>query len=187
MHNAGRGSRCCSCRAIPTTPLCITGFWTRERSSSRSRSVPTSWPPKSGTCSWRRAALREPNEPQGQLPVTLAEENRQLVADPMQRLVKSGGRLVKHVRYYWLMLAESHLTRRLFGSIVAAEGGPAGVSRMLCGAGKSKLGEGGGAERRLTNPIKPGASKFLRSRRSRSRPVRGPLEPLAMERNKRNS
>ena len=54
----------------------------------------------------------------------------------MQRLVKSGGRLVKHVRYYWLMLAESHLTRRLFGSIVAAEGGPAGVSRMVCGAGK---------------------------------------------------
>ena len=35
-----------------------------------------------------------------------------------QRLVKTGGRLVKHARYYWLMLAESHLTRRLFGSIV---------------------------------------------------------------------
>jgi hypothetical protein len=35
-----------------------------------------------------------------------------------QRLVKTGGRLVKHARYYWLMLAESHLTRRLFGSRV---------------------------------------------------------------------
>ena len=35
-----------------------------------------------------------------------------------QRLVKSGGRLIKHARYYWLLLAESHLTRRLFGSIV---------------------------------------------------------------------
>ena len=35
-----------------------------------------------------------------------------------QRLVKSGGRLVKHARYYWLMLAESHLTRRLFGAMV---------------------------------------------------------------------
>ena len=35
-----------------------------------------------------------------------------------QRLVKTGGRLVKHARYYWLMLAESHLTRRLFGAIV---------------------------------------------------------------------
>jgi hypothetical protein len=35
-----------------------------------------------------------------------------------QRLVRTGGRLVKHARYYWLMLAESHLTRRLFGSMV---------------------------------------------------------------------
>jgi hypothetical protein len=30
------------------------------------------------------------------------------------RLVKTGGRLVKHARYSWLLLAESHLTRRLF-------------------------------------------------------------------------
>jgi hypothetical protein len=35
-----------------------------------------------------------------------------------QRLVKTGGRLVKHARYYWLLMAESHLTRRLFGSMV---------------------------------------------------------------------
>ena len=35
-----------------------------------------------------------------------------------QRLVKTGGRLVKHARYYWLLLAESHLTRRLFASMV---------------------------------------------------------------------
>jgi hypothetical protein len=35
-----------------------------------------------------------------------------------QRLVKTGGRLVKHARYYWLLLAESHLTRRLFGSMM---------------------------------------------------------------------
>jgi hypothetical protein len=31
-----------------------------------------------------------------------------------QRLVKTGGRLIKHARYYFLLLAESHLTRRLF-------------------------------------------------------------------------
>ncbi len=36
-----------------------------------------------------------------------------------QRLVKTGGRLIKHARYYWLLLAESHLTRRLFGSMLA--------------------------------------------------------------------
>jgi hypothetical protein len=35
-----------------------------------------------------------------------------------QRLVKTGGRLVKHARYYWLLLAESHLTRRLFGMML---------------------------------------------------------------------
>jgi hypothetical protein len=32
--------------------------------------------------------------------------------------VKTGGRLVKHARYYWLLLAESHLTRRLFRAMV---------------------------------------------------------------------
>jgi DDE family transposase len=35
-----------------------------------------------------------------------------------QRLVKTGGGLVKHARYYWLLLAEGHLTRGLFGSMV---------------------------------------------------------------------
>jgi hypothetical protein len=34
-----------------------------------------------------------------------------------QRLVKTGDRLIKHAPY-WLMLAESHLTRWLFGSMV---------------------------------------------------------------------
>ena len=48
-----------------------------------------------------------------------AEEDRKLVADQLQqRLVKTGARLVRHARYYWLMLAESHLTKRLFGSMV---------------------------------------------------------------------
>jgi hypothetical protein len=35
-----------------------------------------------------------------------------------QRLVKAGGRLIKLARYYWLLLAESHLTRRLFASML---------------------------------------------------------------------
>jgi hypothetical protein len=34
-----------------------------------------------------------------------------------QRLVKTGGRLIKHARYYWLLLAESLLARRLFGAM----------------------------------------------------------------------
>ena len=34
-----------------------------------------------------------------------------------QRLVKRGGRRVKHARYYWLLLAERHVTRRLLASM----------------------------------------------------------------------
>jgi hypothetical protein len=46
-----------------------------------------------------------------------------------QRLVKTGGRLIQHARYYWLLLAQSHLTRRLFGNMlqkIAALRSPAG-------------------------------------------------------------
>jgi len=32
--------------------------------------------------------------------------------------VKTGGRLIKHASYYWLLLAESHLTRRLFAGML---------------------------------------------------------------------
>jgi hypothetical protein len=42
-----------------------------------------------------------------------------LVADSLQqRRAKTGGRLVKHARYYWLLLAEGHLMRRWFGSML---------------------------------------------------------------------
>ncbi len=34
-----------------------------------------------------------------------------------QRFVKTGGRLVKHARYYWLLLVEGHLTRQRFGGM----------------------------------------------------------------------
>ena len=35
-----------------------------------------------------------------------------------QRLFKTGGRLIRHARYFILQLAESHLTQRLFGQIL---------------------------------------------------------------------
>jgi hypothetical protein len=35
-----------------------------------------------------------------------------------QRLVKTGGRLIKHSRDYWLLLGEGHLHRRLFGGML---------------------------------------------------------------------
>ena len=41
-----------------------------------------------------------------------------LLTSLQQRLVKTGGRLVKQARCYWLLLAENHLTRRLFGAML---------------------------------------------------------------------
>jgi hypothetical protein len=35
-----------------------------------------------------------------------------------QRLVKTGGRLIKHARYDWLLLAEGHQTGRVFAAIL---------------------------------------------------------------------
>jgi hypothetical protein len=46
-----------------------------------------------------------------------------------QRLVEDGRTIGEHARYYWLLLAGSHLTRRLFGSMLrrtAALAVPAG-------------------------------------------------------------
>ena len=46
-----------------------------------------------------------------------------------QRLVKTGGRMIKHARYLWLLLAGSYLTPRLSASMVqriATLPGPAG-------------------------------------------------------------
>jgi hypothetical protein len=46
-----------------------------------------------------------------------------------QPLVKTGGRLIKHARNYWLLLPENRLTRRLFGGLlrsIAALPSPAG-------------------------------------------------------------
>jgi hypothetical protein len=55
---------------------------------------------------WRRLAL----------PAAVANWS---LTSLQQRLVKTGGRLIKHARYYWLLLAESHLTRRLFGGMLS--------------------------------------------------------------------
>jgi hypothetical protein len=65
---------------------------------------------------WRRLALPKRN---GNWSLTSLQ----------QRLVKTGGRLIKHAGYYWLLPAESHLTRRLFGGMlrrIAALPSPAG-------------------------------------------------------------
>ena len=65
-----------------------------------------------------------------------------------QRLVKTGGRLVKHARYYWLMLAESHLTRRLFGSMVRRIDALAVATGWRVGDDTAKPGNSGREGRR---------------------------------------
>jgi hypothetical protein len=47
-----------------------------------------------------------------------------------QRLVKTGGRLVKHARYSWVLLAEGHLTRGCFGSMLRKDRGAAAAGRV---------------------------------------------------------
>ena len=54
---------------------------------------------------WRRLAL-------------LAEVANWSLTSLQQRLVKTGGPVIRYARYYWLLLAESHLTRRLFGGML---------------------------------------------------------------------
>ena len=53
---------------------------------------------------WRRLAL----------PVGIVDWS---LTSLQQRVVKTGGRLVKHARYYWLMLAEGHWTRTRFSAM----------------------------------------------------------------------
>lgn len=35
-----------------------------------------------------------------------------------QRLVNTGGRLIRHARYFWLLLAEGHLAKRPFAAML---------------------------------------------------------------------
>jgi hypothetical protein len=48
----------------------------------------------------------------------LAIQSRSLTS-LQQRLFKTGGRLIRHARYFVLQLAEGHLTRPLFRQSVA--------------------------------------------------------------------
>ena len=59
----------------------------------------------------------QPRQPLAATGAAWAHQNWSLTS-LQQRLVKTGGRLVKHARYYWLLLAESQLTRRLFAGML---------------------------------------------------------------------
>jgi hypothetical protein len=92
-----------------------------------------------------------------------------------QRLVKTGGRLIKHARYCWLLLAESHLTRRLFAGMLRKIDGAAvagGIARAQSGA-KFDVG-GGRSERCVRN-----RSKKMHFRAWLAHQMRNPAHPGA--------
>ena len=67
-------------------------------------------------------------------------------ASMQQRLVKTGGRLVKHARYYWLMLAAGHLTRGRFAAMlrrIAMLPLPAGEQQVAEHANRVAENQGG--------------------------------------------
>ena len=81
-----------------------------------------------------------------------------------QRLVKTGGRLLKHARYYWLPLAESHLTRRLFGAMqqIAGSHHPNRVELpVVARQPRNRSQERHGRARCLKNPVPEAARAGL--------------------------
>jgi hypothetical protein len=79
-----------------------------------------------------------------------------------QRLVKTGGRLIKHARYYWRLLAECHLTRRLFGSMLRQISGFATASRIGAVARRNQSGRRRGvAEEVSEKSLRNGANHGL--------------------------
>ena len=64
------------------------------------------------------------------------------LASLQQRLVKTGGRVVNNARYYWLLLAEGHLTRRVRGATVSKDcGAAAGTHREAQSPWQQRIGQ----------------------------------------------
>jgi len=71
----------------------------------------------------------------------VAEKDRQLVLDQLTAAVSEDGcRLIKHARNYWLFLAESHLTRRLFAAMVRRIAALPVATRQTQAMGAAKSG-----------------------------------------------
>ncbi len=100
-----------------------------------------------------------------------------------QRLVKTGGRLTKHARYDWLMLAESHLTRRLFASMLCRIAGlpsPGGQAsrRPEQTSATREVGEGKVPDESVGKAAVSGLGILLRGRTD---PFRGPWKHPALK------
>jgi hypothetical protein len=78
------------------------------------------------------------------------------LTNSQQRLAKTAGRLIKHARYYWLLLAESHLRRRLFGAMLGR------IATLPSPAGQPSRHPGG-----ISNNEQAGEKERCRRNRSR--------------------
>ena len=88
----------------------------RQTGHALDKAVVPSVPGERGTATTERAGLQP-----GQLVAAARLPNRiksWSLTSLQHRLMKTGGRLVKHARYYWLLLAEGYLNRRLFGDML---------------------------------------------------------------------
>ncbi len=82
--------------------------------TARGRRFPVCWGPI-----WAQQPGRTTDESQDNLGTSGGTRIKSWsLTSLQQRLMKTGGRLVKHPRYYWLLLAEGHLNRRLFGDML---------------------------------------------------------------------
>jgi hypothetical protein len=84
--------------------------------------------------------------------------------------MKTGGRLVKHARYYWLLLAEGHLNRKLFGEILGRIWALPGARRVT-GDGLRRTGwvaEEGTIRSSVSELERGGSSGIQRPKRERT-------------------
>ena len=58
-----------------------------------------------------------------------------------QCLVKIGGRLLKRARYYWFLLAESHLTGYLFSGMLQKNGSAIVAGGLGCSLGAADFAD----------------------------------------------
>jgi hypothetical protein len=109
-------NRILECAVAAGSEVIVSGDQGGQASRALDAAVVPPVPGERGPVAAQRARV-QPRQPGRRLLLPKRVDSWSLTS-LQQRLVKTGGRLVKHSRYYWLLLAESHLTRRLFGSML---------------------------------------------------------------------
>jgi hypothetical protein len=91
---------------------------------------------------------------------------------------QTGGRPLKHTRYYWLLLAEGHLTRRLFGGSPEERGAAAARPDKASAQSGADFDDDAGAQGKVsTEPLEKRAHCWaLHAHQIRHLPLPVPLE-----------